>query len=72
MDIFDVIFHEGGGGAIALHNLTEDFYVCQMPEYDEKRKCPPGPPFLGMVGKGFFSSEAFPKISDLLALSCIR
>ena len=23
-------------------------------EYDEKRKCPPGPPFLGMVGKGFF------------------
>ena len=23
-------------------------------EYDEKRKCSPGPPFLGLVGKGFF------------------
>ena len=30
-------------------NLTEDFYVCQMPEYDEKRKCPPIPQFWGSV-----------------------
>ena len=26
---------------VSYPNLIEDFYVCQMPEYDEKRKCPP-------------------------------
>ena len=36
-------------GGIALPNLTEDFYVCQMPEYDEKQKSPPGPQFRGTV-----------------------
>ena len=37
------------GGGVALPNLTEDFYVCQMPEYDEKQKSPPGPQFRGTV-----------------------
>ena len=27
---------------VALPNLTGDFFVCHMPEYGQKRKCPPG------------------------------
>ena len=34
---------------VALPNLTGDFFVCQMPEYGQKRKCPPGPQFWGTV-----------------------
>ena len=60
-----------GDGLDGLDTL-QTVMATKNAEYDEKQKCPPGPPFLGMVGKGFFSSEAFPKISDLLALSCIR
>ena len=32
---------------VALPNLTGDFFVCQMPEYGQKRKRPPGPQFWG-------------------------
>ena len=34
---------------VALPNLTEDSFVCQMPEYGQKRICPPGPQFWGTV-----------------------
>ena len=53
------------GGGAALPDLTEDFHVCQMPEYDEKRKCTPRPQFCGTVGGGVtdvgFFSGAFPR-----------